>query len=99
MGYFESGRFGKSVPEIDVQQRELLEMIVESVDRFLADQQDNFGDWVRALIRRMYEAYPLWRVSEPHDNRRRASFEASCRILRRLLQSRTNTPVADEGCS
>ena len=47
MGYFESGRIGKSVPEIDVQQRELLEMVVESVDRFLADQQDNFGDWDR----------------------------------------------------
>jgi len=32
-------------PEIDPQRRELLEMVVESVDRFLGDQQDNFGDW------------------------------------------------------
>jgi alkylation response protein AidB-like acyl-CoA dehydrogenase len=32
-------------PEIDAPQRELLDMVVESVDRFLADQQDDFGDW------------------------------------------------------
>lgn len=32
-------------PEIDSQRREMLEMVVESVDRFLADQQDEFADW------------------------------------------------------
>jgi alkylation response protein AidB-like acyl-CoA dehydrogenase len=32
-------------PEIDAPQQELLDMVVESVDRFLADQQDDFGDW------------------------------------------------------
>ena len=35
-------------PEIDAPQRELLDMVVESVDRFLADQQDDFGDWDRS---------------------------------------------------
>jgi len=32
-------------PEITSGQREMLEMVVESVDRFLADQQGEFGDW------------------------------------------------------
>ena len=32
-------------PEIDAQRRELLDMVVESVDRFLSDQQDAFADW------------------------------------------------------
>lgn len=32
-------------PEVDPQQREMLEMVVESVDRFLSDQQDNFAAW------------------------------------------------------
>ena len=34
-------------PEAETQQRELLDMVVESVDRFLSDQQDSFGDWDR----------------------------------------------------
>lgn len=32
-------------PEIDAEQKEMLDMVVESVDRFLADQQDAFGEW------------------------------------------------------
>lgn len=32
-------------PEIDAQRKELLDMVVESVDRFLSDQQDAFADW------------------------------------------------------
>lgn len=32
-------------PEIDAEHREMLDMVVESVDRFLADQQDAFGEW------------------------------------------------------
>lgn len=34
-------------PKIEAQQRELLDMVVESVDRFLADQQDKFENWDR----------------------------------------------------
>jgi len=32
-------------PEIGAEQRELLDMVVESVDRFLADHQDSYGGW------------------------------------------------------
>ena len=35
-------------PQIEAQQRELLDMVVESVDRFLADQQDEFESWDRS---------------------------------------------------
>jgi len=34
-------------PAIDAEQQELLGMVVESVDRFLADHKDDFGDWDR----------------------------------------------------
>lgn len=32
-------------PKIDADQKEMLDMVVESVDRFLADQQDAFREW------------------------------------------------------
>ena len=34
-------------PTISPEQKELLDIVVESVDRFLADQQDNFREWDR----------------------------------------------------
>jgi len=35
-------------PAIEPEQKEVLEMVVDSVDRFLGDMQDNFGDWDRS---------------------------------------------------
>lgn len=34
-------------PRVDSEQKEMLDMVVESVDRFLADAQDKFGEWDR----------------------------------------------------
>ena len=34
-------------PGVDPEQKEMLDMVVDSVDRFLADTQDDFGEWDR----------------------------------------------------
>lgn len=34
-------------PAIESEQKEMLDMVVESVDRFMADTQDKFGEWDR----------------------------------------------------
>lgn len=37
-------------PQMDPQQQEILNMVVESVDRFLADKQDDFREWDRTGV-------------------------------------------------